>query len=525
LANVTSNNNALGPGGSMPSIKINALSQWVSYGVNVLIMFFLIPFVINKLDKTGFGIWRFAITFVGYYGLLNLAVSSSITRYVARYAGKGDSKSLNETISTAIAIYLFSAVIAIGISVVFAANIVNFFDKTPPELITEFNQVIRILGVATGMSFLAALLSAIVTAQEHYVVINVTGITLNLLRAVLTVVFLIKGMGLVGVAWANLIPTVAGVIVNYFVCRRFTPTVKITVLHARFDVLRTLLLYSATTMVIALADMLRGQIDSTVIGKMIGFEKVAIFGIAGSLIGQIVSFTIAGIGVLTPRFASLEGRGYVEELRKLFVKSLHYSALLGFGLCLMTFIWGGNFIRLWVGDGFIESIPILWILTLALITDLAQSPGVGMMFALNKHRFYAVASIVEGITKLGLTLVLVREIGIIGAALATAIPMVAVRVFVQPFYVARIVRIPLREYLKPFLIPFVSGGLIVGGCYLIGAFSNHLASNWFALAVYVAASVVAFAALTLGLSHFWGIPEISINRPFAFVYGWKKKQG
>ncbi len=506
----------------MPSIKLNALSQWFSYGVNALTMLALTPFIVHKLDVAGFGVWRFALTFVGYYGFLNIAVSSSVTRYVARYAGNGDEKSLNETVSTALAIYGFSAVIAVLVSFTFAGDIVGFFDKTPPDLITDFKHVIWILGVTTGVGFIMSLLGAIVGAHEHYVAVSLTGVGINLLRAGLTVLFLMKGLGLVGVAWANLIPTVVGIPINYVICRCLAPAAKITVRYARWDVLRTLTVYGATAVVIVLADMLRTQIDSTVIGKLLGFEEVAIYSIAGSLLSQIVSFTIAGLGVLTPRFAHLDGKGHMEELQRLFVKSLHYSALLGFGLCTLAFIWGGNFIRLWVGPTFNRSIPVLWILALAWITDLAQCPAVGMMYALNKHRFYAGACMLEGVLKLGLTLILVKHYGIIGAAVASAVAMVTLRVLVQPIYVAPIVGLSLREYLEPFLLPMASGALVVGACYIAGAFSNSLAGGWFALAACGAVTGVAFVTISAGMSRLLGRSGVPRNKWVGFVAKWRE---
>jgi O-antigen/teichoic acid export membrane protein len=490
------------------SLKVNAFSQWASYGVNTLIAFFLTPFVIKMLDITGFGIWSLAIVFVGYYGFFNTAVSSSITRYVAHHAGKGDLESLKKTISSAMLICLISGMVALVISFGFTDNIVGFFDKTPKALVNDFKIVIRILGTATGIGFILSLLSAIVTAHEKFVVVSITGIGINLLRATLTVFWLLKGKGLIGIAWAILISTMVGVVANYMICRRVLPKIKISLSFAHWDVLHTLLLYSATTMVIVLGDLLRTQIDSTVIGKMVGFEKVAIYSIAGSLIGQMVSFTIAGIGVLTPRFANLDGKGFSQNLRNLFLKSLQCSSILGFGLCLMTFIWGGNFIRLWVGESFDQSIPILWILTCAWATDLSQSPGTGMMYALNKHKFYAVVCVLEGVIKLGLTLILVKQYGIMGAAVASAVPMIAMRVLLQPIYIARIVGLPLRKYAQPFIVPLISSAIVIGGGFVIGAYSNRLAGNLLSLSGYVGITALFFLGTNLILTYFLRQPGL-----------------
>ena len=190
----------------------------MSYGINTFIILFLTPFVIKKVGMSGFGVWRAAIAFVGYYGILNVAVSSSITRYVARFVGQNDRDSLNETVGTAMSICLVTATVVILTSFLFADIIVTFFDKTPPELINQFRWLIRIVGFATGIGFFASLLGAIVTAHEQYVVASIAGIAVNILRAVLTVIFLLNGMGLVGVGFAMLIVAVVGLIVNYVMC-------------------------------------------------------------------------------------------------------------------------------------------------------------------------------------------------------------------------------------------------------------------------------------------------------------------
>jgi len=264
-------------------------------------------------------------------------------------------------------------------------------------------------------------------------------------------------------------------------------------------------------MVIVLADILRTQIDSAIIGKMIGFEDVAIYGIAGSLIIQLVGFTVAGVGVLTPRFANLEGGGQFEELKKLFVKSLHFSALVGIGVCVLAFLWSGSFIHLWVGQNFGRAVPIVWILALAGISDLAQSPAVGLMYSLNKHRYYAGTCLLEGVLKFALTLILVQKHGIIGAALASAIPMVVLRVFIQPIYVSRMVGLRLREYAQPFFLPLVSGILVFIGCFLLGAFPGPIAQNWFLLGVFVALTGVVYTAISLSLPRAFGVPGLPLS--------------
>ena len=85
-----------------PSLKINSISNYASLFVQIAVGFFLTPFIISHLGQTGYGIWVLVGSFVGYYGLLNLGVSSAIVRYIARYSAQKNTSSLNETANTAL---------------------------------------------------------------------------------------------------------------------------------------------------------------------------------------------------------------------------------------------------------------------------------------------------------------------------------------------------------------------------------------------------------------------------------------
>ena len=73
------------------------MSNWTTLIINLAVGFFLTPYIITHLGKTGFGIWTLVGSIIGYYGVLDLGVSSAITRYVARYAGLKDYNALNHT--------------------------------------------------------------------------------------------------------------------------------------------------------------------------------------------------------------------------------------------------------------------------------------------------------------------------------------------------------------------------------------------------------------------------------------------
>ena len=447
-----------------PSLRANAASNYATLAVNMLVVFLLTPFVIRHLDLVGYGIWVLVQSLVGYCGLLDLGVSSAVTRYVARYAGQGDYHSLNRSIGAALGLFSGMALVVAAAALALAGVLAGFFNIEPAN-IADFKHVVWILGMGTALAFPGRVFGATLTAHERFVPANCANIAVILLRAGLTVLLLKADMALMGVAWANLAGAGGGLVAKYILCRRYVPYMRIQLGSVHWKALRSLLTFGAAATVVRVADLLRFQLDSFVIGKWVGLAELAVYAIAARIIfNWIFPLIISGTRVLDPRFAALDSIGQRQKLRELFMRSLAASSTMAFGISMLAFLFGGSFIVRWVGSEFAGAAPVLWILLAACVCDLAQNPGIGLMRALNKHHLYALVTIIEGVANVVLSIALAYRYGIVGVALGTAIPMAVVKLVVQPIYVSRLVGIPLATYLRPFLLP----GLVAAVTVTIG---------------------------------------------------------
>lgn len=452
-----------------PSLKINAISNWATLGVNIVIGFLLTPFIISHLGKNGYGIWTLIGSFIGYYGLLNLGVGSAVMRYVARYAGQGDEKALNETVSTAILMFCCTGALTIVISFFIAGPLARFFN-VKPEHFNDFRYVVWIIGLATGFGFPGSVFGVVVRAHERFIVANFASIATTLVRVCLVVYLLLSGMGLLGVAFATLGTQLFAFAANYFLCRYFTSWVHVRFASAKLRVLRMFIVYGGITVVISIADIMRLNLDRCVIGKMVGLTDVGVYSVAALIIRYMTQLVTSGMGVLVPRFAALDGVKEHTKLQSLFLRSLSLSAILAFGSSMLAIIFGGRFITWWVGKEFDGAIPVLMIIAIAYAFALSQNPSIGLMYALKKHHYYAIATIIEAVANVVLSILLAPKYGIIGVALGTAIPMLIVKVFVMPVYMSRIVGINILSYLKPFVTPCILAGFMIVLSHILGAF-------------------------------------------------------
>ena len=142
---------------------------------------------------------------------------------------------------------------------------------------------------------------------------------------------------------------------------------------------------------------------------------------------------------------------------------------------------------MWVGDEFSDAIPVLYVLVIGHTVAVSQNVGIGMMYALKKHHWYAITSTIEAILNLTLSIILVLHYGIIGVALGTVIPMLIIRAIVQPIYVSHLLKIHVASYYA-YLVP----GAIVGGS--IVTLVAFIGSNIFIYQSYMTLGIQAIIA-------------------------------
>ena len=74
---------------------INLSASFVSYGVTLLIGFFLSPFIVRTIGVEANGFVSLANNFVSYASLITLALNSLAGRYITISLVKGDIKEAN----------------------------------------------------------------------------------------------------------------------------------------------------------------------------------------------------------------------------------------------------------------------------------------------------------------------------------------------------------------------------------------------------------------------------------------------
>jgi len=450
-----------------PSLVMNAASNWAALAVNMVTGFFLTPFIIHYVGKSDYGIWTLVISIVGYYGLLGMGVSSAITPYTARYIGQKDWQALNALVNTALTFFMSIGAIALIASFALAAPLASFFNVSPDRFLA-FQYTMWLAGLATAIGFPQNVCVSVCYGHENYVASNFVSIGAALMRAGLTVWLLLKGYGLLGAALAVVASETLSLVANAVLCRIVAKHVKLRFFSVSRRMLRILLIYGGAAMVIAISNTLRFQIDSAVIGKFLGMESIAVYGIAALLMQYFCKAVREALKVLKPRFAGLYGSGRKEELQQTLFRSTKLASAFAFGGAALLIVFGRHLIHLWVGTKFTDAAPVLYVLVGALAFEMAQNPGINVLFAVDRIRLLAVLWLVEALFNVSLSLLLVGPFGIIGVALGTAIPCVILKLLVLPYLITRAASVSLTKYYMHIVPPSLLAGMVVLLAVLLG---------------------------------------------------------
>jgi len=484
-----------------PSIVRNVFSNWGSLAVSIGLSFILAPVVIRSLGDTWYGVWGITMQFSGYLWLLDLGIRDSVVRYVARHEARRDQDTLNAKVSVAIYLYVIVALITLLIGVSASQWGVSFI-KIEGSMIPTVQTVILLTAVNMSLTWLANPFVGMLIGLQRYDLMNAIGVSVAVARFTGTLLMMKSGFGIVALSGLHVAATCVQAGLTYYFSGRLMPAFHIVGLARSGRELKEVWNFSFYIVVNNLASKLVFATDSLIIGSHLPVAAVTYFAIPSSLLQYLSTGMRSMSQVLYPRASSLDGAEDSRGVKSLFLLGCKYANLIGLPVAAVFLTIGRDFIRLWIGDSYAEqSAAVLMILTAAYMMTLPHYTVYYVLLGLGRQRGVAFLRMGEALANLGLSLFLVRRLGIAGVALGTAIPHVISMMVLLPIISSVHVGVSLREYYSQVVLPPLASAV---PAIALGYFFHvsYPAANFVTFGVQVAILVIVFAlfASTIALS-------------------------
>lgn len=371
----------------------NAVSGWVRLFMQMAVFALLTPFIIAMLGKDQFGLWAFALSVVSFCELFDFGLSTTSVKYVAHTQAEKNFTKQNRMLST-----LFFCFIGLAL---LGAITLSLYKIIFPETNQTVFLLICILGCRLFVISLPfSLFRGILVGDQRIVAANTIALFGILLYALLVVICLKLGYGVVALGVCNLISAGVEHVLYMIFSYRYLPNLSISFKNADFGrTLKEMFSFSSSQFLANIGSLVLNNVDVLVVKFFFSYSTVAIYAIALRLTTYGYMLVKQFTNVLTPVIVSLDIGKEHDKLAKLFIEGSRVAIFFSTPILVFAVMIGKPFLVLWLGADFAAAAyPLilltsaLWLRTFYLITgDMLQMTGFHVAFV----KFFAITIVVH----------------------------------------------------------------------------------------------------------------------------------
>ena len=471
--------------------KIGAVLSYATIIANTLIQLLYTPFLIRKLGQSEYGLFSLVSSIISYLTVLDLGFGNAIIVHSTKYRAQGEAKKEQKLYGMFRAVYLIIGVIAGIVGLVLLLNTNNIFGSS---LKTEELQKMRIMMLILSFNLFAtfsfSLYSSIITSHEQFIFQKIIALINTLAKPCLMIPLLFLGFKSIALCVVITVVNIAVLLSNYIFCRK---KLKIKVKFYGFDkkIFRTILTYSFWIFINQIVDKINWSADQFILGAISGTVAVSVYSAASTLNTLFINLSTAISGVMLPKVSKMIAQNASsEKLTEEFIKVGRIQYYIIFLMASGLVIFGKQFIRLWLGDGFEETYAIALILIIPLCFPLIQNLGLSIMQAMNKYKFKAVSTFIMSILNIFMSIALVRKYGATGAAVGTAIALVVCNILIINIYYKKIIGLNVVKFWAQIMKMTVLFMIPAATCAI--AVNNFVLDSWMKIGIAIAAYSICY---------------------------------
>jgi O-antigen/teichoic acid export membrane protein len=393
--------------------------------------FFLQIILSRFLGAAGYGLYSMGLAIVGFsQGLSMMGVSNGMLRFASGYYGQGNESAFRKTIYISLRLILITTMIT-GTVIYFYSDYfaIRMFHAS------SLGPVLAIMSISIpfwGLTNWATSLAASVIRMKEVVFIN------NIAHSIFNLIFILTALymtgSVVGIAWAYMLSAMAVSLTALYIGKNiirqlshkafpnavidYSPLPHTPSAHSIARLSLPLFLSGFSCMAIF-------YIDRFMLGYFGKMESVGIYNASATIAIQLTIVLGACISVFTPLIASAHARDDTVAFHLLYKKATWWSTIITVPVYAVL-VFNSKFIMGLFGAEFAVGWTALFILAIGQLYNVATGPVGVILKMTGRHNLDLIANSILVLLNFFLNILLIPRYGIIGAAMATFLSMVAV---------------------------------------------------------------------------------------------------
>lgn len=463
----------------------SAMTSWLNFAVTLVTGVLMVPIMIRYLGDSLYGVWIFLNSIFMYLNIMHFGMGASIVKYVSEAKGKDDYTEQNRVINVIFFSYVWisSIVFAVFLALVFfAPGIFSHADMQASQL--QIISIILVFNLCVSLPLSS--FGGIIMGYQRYDIVNIINTANTAVRFLFIWLFLSRGSGIITIAVITLISSLSEGMLTFIFSRRLFPSFSFAYRYFTRENIGKIISFSSFTFINNIMDKLIYQTDYIVIGILSSSADVVNFSIPNRFVQYFRTISFQFLNVLSPTASELEARNETEKIREITIQSIKYTYVFTFLLGSILLFFGDRLTEIWVGARYLTTVRILVVLTISHVVTIPLNINRIILWGLAKVKVPTLLTILEGLSNLGISIILIRSMGIMGVALGTAISQVIFKGIALPIYSMRELKIGIDARIVKITVRLIA--LAAAGCALNYAYSSFFGTG--SIYFYTAAGIL-----------------------------------
>ena len=426
------------------------------------------PFLLDRLGPAEYGVWVLALTLtytVGYAAIADLGMQQALVRMVADRHALDAHDEIDRLVSTTVATFAALGVLGAAGLVALSDAFTSWFGVE--DGLRDAAQLAFVLvGLQLTVDLVTGAFRSVLEGAQRFGALRFVEIGPRAAWAVLAVPVVLTGHGVVALAAVSLGVAVvmAGVAVR--LAQRACPGLRLSWRLVDVAAGRAMGREATGFLTLRVSSIVYSQMDRVIVGVMLGAAAVANYEVAYKLHALAAMVLALAPSALMPAASYLGARGDTDRLRVLYVRGTRLAVAATSAVTLSAMIFARPLLIAWVGEDYagLAGTTRLYLVYPILVS--IHVIGLTMLVGLGRLRQVATLSLCSVGLNLVLSIILVRQLGLIGVVWGTTIGYLVLWV---PYLriMTRELGVRISEFLASVIWPVVPGILAQVGVGLV----------------------------------------------------------
>lgn len=449
----------------------------------------MMPFIIHHIGPTRFGIYSLAYSMVNFLGLMDLGVSTSITKSVAEHNARGEKKELCQVLSTMFFFYLALGILIASILFVIGTFFLNGF-KIPPSSLSDARIVVYILATAAIFNWPLMVFQSTLAGLQRYDLTARIGVITSFASQFSNFLLLTFGFGLVQIVASEVTFAIATLLIMLVFAYKVLGYYPISLKHLSKSTGMSFFSFSSQVFVMQVANQIAYRTDSIVLGIYLPVASITTYEAANKFQGLCSRTNYIANSAVMPAASELSATSDIDTLHKLYLKGGKFAAGLTLAVAIPLFFLAKPLLIRWLGPNFENATVATQVFVSCWFINAVTGLNTTVMIGVGKVKLLAFSTLAKSFLNLGLSIVLVQRFGVLGVVTGTVISELVFIPLIM-WNSLKVLKITTREYLTELILkPYMAA---VGASIVVYSIVKlRMPSSWIDIILYGLITFVAY---------------------------------